>query len=52
MNRKEIADNPLDLTRLKHCEAIRIDNELYTVKYNGEIGDYRLYRIYGEFELL
>ena len=51
MSRKGIADNPLALTRLKHCEAIRIDNQLYTVKY-GEMGDYLLYRIYGEFELL
>lgn len=51
MNKKAIAKSPLDLTRLKHCEAIRIDNELYTVKY-GEMGDYLLYRIYGEFELL
>lgn len=51
MNKKAIAKNPMHLTRLKHCEAIRIDNELYTVKY-GEIGDYLLYRIYGEFELL
>lgn len=51
MKREKIAENPLDLTRLKHCEAIRIENQLYTVKY-GEMGDYLLYRIYGEFELL
>lgn len=51
MNRREIAKNPLDLTRLKHCEAVRINNTLWTVKY-GERGDYRLYRIFGECELL
>lgn len=43
--------NPMHLTRLKHCESVRINNELYTVKY-GERGDYLLYHIYGEFELL
>ena len=51
MNKKQISKSKMALTRLKHCEAIRIDNELYTVKY-GENGDYRLYKIYGEFELI
>lgn len=51
MNRKKMADNPLDLTRLKHCNSVRIQNQLWTVKY-GEAGDYLLYRIYGEFELI
>jgi len=51
MNKREIAENPLSLTRLKHCEAIRINNKLYTVKY-GERGEYLLYRIYGKFELI
>ena len=50
MNREAI-NNSMHLTRLKHCEAVRINDELYTVKY-GERGDYLLYRIYGEFELL
>lgn len=51
MNRTKIAKSNMALTRLKHCNAVRIDNELYTVKY-GERGDYLLYRIYGEFELI
>lgn len=51
MNRREIAKNPMHLTRLKHCECVRIDNTLWTVKY-GQDGDYLLYSIYGEFELL
>lgn len=51
MNRKKIAKSPVDLTRLKHCDSVRIDNSLWTVKYNKD-GDYLLYRIYGEVELL
>lgn len=51
MNRREIAENPFDLTRLKHVSAVRINNELYTVKY-GENGDYLLYHISGTSELI
>ena len=47
MNKK----SKMALTRLKHCEAVRINNELYTVKY-GESGDYLLYKVYGRFELI
>lgn len=53
MNRNELKKHskPHDLIRLKHCEAVRIGDNLFTVKY-GRAGDYRLYRIYGEVELL
>ena len=51
MDKKAVSKSPLDLRRLKHCEAVRINNELYSVKY-GKRGNYLLYRIYGELELL